>query len=42
MATFDLDTKELDISYQISLPPWSYDLSDAGKGMCGDWIVMTP
>jgi len=41
MATFDRDKKEFDTAFQISLPPWSYDLSDAGKGMSGDWIVMT-
>lgn len=41
MATFDRDKKELDVAYEIALPPWSYDLSDAGKGMSGDWIVMT-
>jgi len=41
MTTFDRETKEFDLAYQIMLPPWSYDLSDAGKGMSGDWIVMT-
>src|SRR5690625_7417382 len=33
--------RSFDIAYQISLPPWSYDLSDAGKKMSGDWLVMT-
>src|SRR5699024_9167859 len=41
MATFDREKKELDVAYEIALPPWSYDLSDAGKKMSGDWIVMT-
>src|SRR5690625_6132056 len=41
MTTFDREKQEFDIAYQISLPPWSYDLSDAGKKMSGDWIVMT-
>ncbi|MTW87594.1 Sec-dependent nitrous-oxide reductase [Virgibacillus dakarensis] len=41
MVTFDKDKKKLDLAYQIMLPPWSYDLSDAGKKMSGDWIVMT-
>src|SRR5690625_7201622 len=41
MTTFDREKQEFDIAYQISLPPWSYDLSDAGKKMSGDWLVMT-
>ena len=41
MATFDRENKEFDLAYQIMLPPWSYDLSDAGKKMSSDWIVMT-
>jgi len=41
MVTFDREEKKFDTAFQISLPPWSYDLSDAGKGMSGDWIVMT-
>ena len=41
MATFDRKNKTFDLAYQIMLPPWSYDLSDAGKKMSGDWIVMT-
>ena len=41
MVQFDRDTKEFDLDYQIMLPPWSYDLSDAGKKMSHDWIVMT-
>lgn len=41
MVTFDREAKEFDLAYQIVLPPWSYDLSDAGKKMSADWIVMT-
>ncbi|MDQ0215627.1 nitrous-oxide reductase [Oikeobacillus pervagus] len=41
MAKFDRDKKKFNLAYQIMLPPWSYDLSDAGKKMSGDWIVMT-
>lgn len=41
MVKFDQKKKELGLAYQIMLPPWSYDLSDAGKKMSGDWIVMT-
>lgn len=41
MAKFDQKKKKFSIDYQIVLPPWSYDLSDAGKKMSGDWIVMT-
>jgi len=41
MTTFDREKEEFDLAYQIMLPPWSYDLSDAGKKMSGDWIVMT-
>ncbi|MBM4761613.1 Sec-dependent nitrous-oxide reductase [Bacillus sp. B15-48] len=39
--TFNEETEKLDIAYQVALPPWSYDLSDAGKGMSGDWAVIT-
>ncbi|MFG6115876.1 Sec-dependent nitrous-oxide reductase [Halobacillus sp. MO56] len=41
MTTFDRESKKFDLAYQIVLPPWSYDLSDAGKKMSKDWIVMT-
>lgn len=40
-VTFDEEKEELDIAYQVALPPWQYDLSDAGKGMSGDWAVIT-
>ncbi|UII56557.1 Sec-dependent nitrous-oxide reductase [Cytobacillus spongiae] len=41
MVKFDQDAKKFELAYQIMLPPWSYDLSDAGKKVSGDWIVMT-
>jgi nitrous-oxide reductase len=40
-VTFDEEKEKLDVAYQVALPPWSYDLSDAGKGMSGDWAVIT-
>lgn len=41
MIKFDQEEKKFELGYQILLPPWSYDLSDAGKKMSHDWIVMT-
>lgn len=41
MMKFDQEKKKFDLGYQVVLPPWSYDLSDAGKKASGDWIVMT-
>lgn len=40
-VTFDEKTQKLNIAYQVALPPWSYDLSDAGKKISKDWAVMT-
>lgn len=40
-VTFDEEKEKLNIAYQVALPPWQYDLSDAGKKMSGDWAVMT-
>lgn len=40
-VTFDQDKDKLNLAYQVALPPWSYDLSDAGKKESGDWAVMT-
>ncbi|MEH7011151.1 Sec-dependent nitrous-oxide reductase [Neobacillus niacini] len=40
-VTFDQDKEKLNIAYQVALPPWSYDLSDAGKKSSADWAVMT-
>ncbi|MEH7251467.1 Sec-dependent nitrous-oxide reductase [Neobacillus niacini] len=40
-VTFDQDKDKLNVAYQVALPPWSYDLSDAGKKSSADWAVMT-
>jgi nitrous-oxide reductase len=40
-VTFDKENEKLNIAYQVALPPWSYDLSDAGKKFSKDWAVMT-
>jgi nitrous-oxide reductase len=40
-VTFDEENEKLNVAYQVALPPWSYDLSDAGKKMSADWAVMT-
>jgi nitrous-oxide reductase len=39
--TFDQNKEKLNIAYQVALPPWSYDLSDAGKKGSADWGVIT-
>nr|WP_263324093.1 Sec-dependent nitrous-oxide reductase [Neobacillus sp. Marseille-Q6967] len=40
-VTFDQNSEKLNIAYQVALPPWSYDLSDAGKKISKDWAVLT-
>lgn len=40
-VTFDEKKEKLNIAYQVALPPWSFDLSDAGKKMSADWAVLT-
>ncbi|WP_134699343.1 Sec-dependent nitrous-oxide reductase [Ammoniphilus sp. YIM 78166] len=40
-VSFDETTEKLGVAWQVALPPWSYDLSDAGKGMSKDWAVLT-
>jgi nitrous-oxide reductase len=40
-VTFNEKNQKLGIAYQVALPPWSYDLSDAGKKSSADWAVMT-
>lgn len=40
-VTVDEEQDKLNIAYQVALPPWSYDLSDAGKKASGDWMVIT-
>lgn len=38
---FNEQTQKLELAYQVALPPWAYDLSDAGKKLSGDWAVLT-
>ncbi|WP_102345060.1 Sec-dependent nitrous-oxide reductase [Bacillus sp. Marseille-P3661] len=38
---FDEEAEKLGVSWQVALPPWSYDLSDAGKGPSHGWGVIT-
>lgn len=38
---FDEQKQKLNLAYQVMLPPWNYDLSDAGKKGSADWAVMT-
>ncbi len=38
---FDEKSEKLNVAYQVALPPWSYDLSDAGKKISKDWAVVT-
>ncbi|EKN63216.1 nitrous oxide reductase apoprotein [Schinkia azotoformans MEV2011] len=38
---FDEQKQKLGVSWQVALPPWSYDLSDAGKGPSHGWGVIT-
>lgn len=40
-VTFNEKNEKLQVAYQVALPPWSYDLSDAGKGFSKDWAVIT-
>ncbi|RXT03792.1 Sec-dependent nitrous-oxide reductase [Ammoniphilus sp. CFH 90114] len=40
-VSFDEQTEKLNVAWQVALPPWSYDLSDAGKGISKDWAVLT-
>ncbi|MGG3469396.1 Sec-dependent nitrous-oxide reductase [Neobacillus pocheonensis] len=40
-VTFDQNKEKLNVAYQVALPPWSYDLSDAGKKISKDWAVLT-
>ena len=37
----DFENEKLDIAYQVILPPWSYDISDAGKGPSEDWAFLS-
>jgi nitrous-oxide reductase len=40
-VTFDEKKEKLHVAYQVALPPWAYDLSDAGKKSSKDWGVIT-
>jgi len=40
-VTFNEAKQKLNVAYQVALPPWSFDLSDAGKKTSKDWAVMT-
>jgi nitrous-oxide reductase len=40
-VTFNEKSQKLGVAYQVALPPWSYDLSDAGKKSSKDWAVVT-
>ncbi|MFT9846789.1 Sec-dependent nitrous-oxide reductase [Aneurinibacillus sp. REN35] len=40
-VTMNEKTKKMEVAWQVKLPPWSYDLSDAGKKTSGDWAVVT-
>ncbi|WP_078592488.1 Sec-dependent nitrous-oxide reductase [Evansella clarkii] len=40
-VTFDQESKEFDVAYQVALPPWSYDKARAGKRDSSDWAVIS-
>jgi len=37
----DQKTGKMKVAWQLKLPPWHYDLSDAGKKISGDWAFFT-
>lgn len=37
----DFENQSLDVAFQVILPPWAYDLSDAGKGMSEGWSFLS-
>lgn len=37
----DQKTGKMKVAWQLKLPPWNYDLSDAGKKISGDWAFFT-
>lgn len=37
----DKDRGEMSLAWELLLPPWSYDLSDAGKGPSDGWLFLT-
>jgi nitrous-oxide reductase len=38
---YDFNKKKLHLAWEVMLPPWSYDLSDAGKKSSDGWGVMS-
>lgn len=43
MAAIAIDPKDgnMSVGWELLLPPWSYDLSDAGKGVSDGWCFLT-
>ena len=39
--SIDPDSGEMDLAWQLKLPPWFYDLSDAGKKVSDGWAFLT-
>ncbi|TVP42090.1 MAG: Sec-dependent nitrous-oxide reductase, partial [Gemmatimonadales bacterium] len=37
----DQDTGEMDLEFQVQVPPYHYDLARAGMGVSGDWVFFT-
>ncbi|GGB51994.1 hypothetical protein GCM10011409_32000 [Lentibacillus populi] len=37
----DVKNKKMDIAFQVMLPPWAYDLSDAGKKLSNGWSFLS-
>lgn len=40
-VSFDQQKENFNMDWQLILPPWSYDLSDAGKKGSDGWVVLT-
>lgn len=40
-VAFDREAGEMRLAWEVLLPPWSYDMSDAGKGVSGGWAFFT-
>ncbi|MCF6092451.1 Sec-dependent nitrous-oxide reductase [Microaerobacter geothermalis] len=39
--SFDEKTEKLSTAWEVMLPPWSYDISDAGKKSSDGWAVLS-
>jgi len=37
----DQDTGEMDLEFQVQVPPYHYDLARSGMGVSGDWVFFT-